>query len=303
MFLVFITAALLAMSPVGSAQDSSVGKPDPAAIKQAVAALQQARTSKDTAVRIAAIDTAAKIDADDVARQIGRTLYDKQSDVRKAALRALRYMSSKAALDQLLRAKTRMIKDVDLQESYYMALGQHGSTKALPVLVYRAWNPRNRKLLSARVSAIAHIRSPKSVAALVEIETKSSGRRRGRSAVLPGLELLVGIPYPKQRRGGPEVANWWQTVRSAKSVTAEPRGLPAKTLASYKRRWAAPGSGADAPKKGRKKKSGKGKRRRDEQETAARHSRAVQIASCTRTDPVSNSTLVSKTTSSETGST
>jgi len=249
------TLMFVALATVpGVAQDSK--KPGHEAIKKAMHGLFEAQAGKDVAAKVAAIRAAAAVDTDEVAKQIGRSLKDKEFDAREAALTALRYMKSKAALDALLRAKTRLTKDVELEENYLLALGQHANVKALPALIYRAADYRERKLLATRVAAIAHIRSIKSLEALIDIENKTSRRRGNRSQVVSGIELLVGVPYPKKKaRGGPEVAQWWQMVRAVKTVEPEPHGLSEREMARYKRRWAEPGSEKEPRRKRRARKN------------------------------------------------
>lgn len=262
-----ILLVTMALPAVLAAQQSATADPAAAANDK----LLQALRAKDPGSRIAAVRTAAKTDDDRIAKTIGKALRDKDASVQGAAIQALRYMQSKAALTQLLRAEKRFEKDPELGPSYYLALGQAGDERALTVLMHRAWDPETVDIFRARMMAAAHIRSTKSVKELDRLYNKFQPARAGgrrdvrlgayRKHLSKAMELLTGIEAPRETEAR---RAWWLEAKKVRSVTPEPTGLPARDLRSYEKLWAPPRAGSLEPRKRRQ-------RRRRQPPLASRH--------------------------------
>ncbi len=156
-------------------------------------------------------------------------------------MRALRYMRNDEAFKVLSKAAHRLSKDPEVGADYFLALGQHGREEALPILAKDAWDPRSAKLFKARMQAIAHIRSPRSLAVLVELDRKfRTYRHRGmHERIREAFELLVDERAPK----GPRyvVARWMKEKAKAGRVPPRPARLRPKRLKAYENLWRRPG--------------------------------------------------------------
>ncbi|GEM_PF-5716169 len=259
-------SALQGQDPRVESPKEEAGPQDPKKIpepREALALLEEARKTKDPAKRAGLVEHAGRRDDRLVARALGPFLADKEAAVRKAAILALRYMRNEEALKTLLKAAKRFEKDKETGPDFYLALGQQGREAAIPVLEYRAWNPQYGSLFRARIQALAHIRSRRSLKALERISRKF--RRHGwmLEQIKEAFELLVDERPPKGRKKGrrSEIARWIQKKVKEGKVAIEPRNLPRKILQRYERTWRRPGEkkdGGSGKKKRKARKKGGG---------------------------------------------
>ncbi len=222
--------------------------------KEALELLAKIKKEKLEDQQVELLEKAGRCDDAKIAAKIAPYLKDKRDELRIAAIRALRYMTNKKAFPSLLAAASQFEKDKVAGPEFYLALGQHANPKAIAKIIHRAWEPINKELFKAKIQALAHIRSPKTVAELEKLNRKFKSNRHGvnRREVLKAIELLIDEKMPKGNRT--ERMAW---VREAlkKPVPLEPKNLPKNYISAYKKLWQRPEEKAQekAKKKGKKK--------------------------------------------------
>ena len=231
-------------SLLGQAPD---GEQDAQAIKAAVAELVSIRKLKNPEERGAALKQAAKPDHSKVAHALAPFLKDRGRVVVNAALASLRYMKNEGALEELLKFARRrnVTKDPDLYKAALLAVGQHGSKKALPVLADDLWGPAAAGLFNIRVLSIAHIREKESVDTLIRLmrmgksgARKKAGLSGAQRIIAHGLFALTGH---KIEKGTPvEWKKWWASNRKSIEIAKTPSGLTEKESKRWLRMWTSP---------------------------------------------------------------
>ncbi|HHI80227.1 MAG TPA: hypothetical protein ENK02_09605 [Planctomycetes bacterium] len=234
------------------AKDSKV-KPAPTP-KEALELLRKLKKEKLEDLKVEMLEEAGRCDDPGVATKIAAYLKDKRDELRIAAIRALRYMKNKKALPLLLAAAGSFEKDKVAGPEYYMALGQQGDPKAIKTIIHRAWEPIGQELFNAKIKALTHIRSPKTVAELEKLNRKFRRNRYGarRREILNAIEILIDEQAPKGDRNK-RLA--WIREAPKKEVPIEPSKLPKNRINAYKKLWRRPDEKSQEEK-------GKGKKRR-----------------------------------------
>jgi hypothetical protein len=214
----------------------------PEALQAALKELEKGLSGKPEE-KVAAVRKAAKVDHEKIAAALARPLADKEPTVRKAAVLGLRYMKNPAALTSLLAAAERFREDAEVGPAYYMALGQHGDEKALPVLMDGSWNEKETRTFDARMSAVAHIRSNKSVEELMDLWNKTGRGKTGANFgprtqyVNRALRMLTG---QKELGTAEEWRAWWREHKDGFKVSAEPKNLGKSDQNAWKVLWSGP---------------------------------------------------------------
>jgi len=232
-------------------------RPDPAPEKPSKEALDafvkeiKAATKADPADLRDLLERALWMDDPAVARSIARFLEHTDAVVQGNAIRALRYQQNEKALDVLIWAMKRksIIKDDDANIAIILGVGQHGKKKGIAALTEGIARMRNKKILDARTTALAHIRRPEAIGAAIRM-IRMAGRRGGRKGggdrnrdrreprgIYLTLFLLTG-----ERLGSDPVAwkKWWDENRRGFEVSESPLGLTERQDRKWKRTWAPP---------------------------------------------------------------
>ena len=238
----------LALFVLAAATTAQQPKPEPVilapeTLQAALRELDKGLASPKLDERLAAVRKVGAIDHDRVAAAVARAFTDKETEVRKAAIQALRAMKNPAALTQLLGAAERFHEDEALAPTYFLALGQHGDEKALPVLLDGSWHDRDAKVFDARMTAIAHIRSVKSIEALLDLWNKTGKGRNGANFGRLTQYLnraLRQLTNQKDLETAEEWRAFWREHRDTFKVTPEPQGLGRADLNAWKVHWAEP---------------------------------------------------------------
>jgi HEAT repeat protein len=221
------------------AQSEPPSRVDPARCEVLAEQLDQAFAQRDPSLQVQAIREAAPHADAKLAKKIGRGLPNDDLEVQRAAVMALRFMTNKEALSQLLKARKTFDRNDDLGSAYFLALGQHGDEQALPVLLDGAFNSKTNAIFRARIQAVGHIRSVRSVEGLIELFGKASRGRNhnGNQAgeIFDALRLLTGYT---EARTADEWRKWWREHQSGFKVSEQPHGLNQRDLREYQRQWA-----------------------------------------------------------------
>lgn len=228
--------------------------PDPAA---AIERLQTTFADKDPGRALAAVEACGRIANDDVVKQVAKGLSHKEPLVQRAVLQALRHNSQPAALTALLAAagSEKLLADDKVAADYYLALGQKGDAKALPVLTKGLHVDRGSEVTGARILAIGHIRSPQSVAELMQMLKSGGGGRRGGGGnphmkdLRLALAALTGEDF-----GGDATAwiQWWADHDNGYKLPAHEGQLPKGLARTWETTWRDPASAPTKPAPGQR---------------------------------------------------
>jgi hypothetical protein len=243
--LLFLVA--LAPWPVAMAQATAT---DAAA---AVARLQKAIAGQDSEPALAAIEACGRIASDEVVKQLVRGLHHRDPVVQRDTLVALRHNPQPAALGALLAAagNERLFADDQVAAAYYLALGQKADVRALPILTRNLHVDRGSEAAGARILALGRIRSPESVAALVQLMRSGDGGRRGSRRGGHGhnphmrelrmaLAALTGEDHGQDES---EWLHWWAHHRDGFMLPAKEGELPRALARTWQAKWREPGNG------------------------------------------------------------
>lgn len=238
------------------AQDAEKTKVDPAA---AAAEIQEALKSKDPAAAAEVIAEKGRTADAAVVKAVAEGLHSKEAEVREAALAALRYNEAPEAFDPLLKLARdqKVMAEPQFAAKVYLALGQKGDPKALPVLAEDLTvDDGGSRVIQARVLAMGRVRNDQALEELMNFLVKG----RGRAAhpywreVNLSLAALTGLDL-----GGRDAwQEWWNEHRNEFKVEPKQPKLPPRVEAAWNAVWSAEGEG-EAPAKGKGKAGGRGK--------------------------------------------
>lgn len=213
---VLLTIAL--MSPVNEDKPG----PDPARVKAAVVELDKALKSGTKDEKLKAIQKDSEIVDVDVVRAIARAVADKELDVQRSAIEALRWMDHPAAVDELHAiAKNRrdLRKESTLFAALLRAIGQHGSKKSIDVLRDDVWTVLEASVIEARILGLGRIRATESVEALMEL-MKVAGPQRIQN-VMPHFRLALARLTGVDKGQSQELWQAWWSENKGKFKVAE----------------------------------------------------------------------------------
>ncbi|RMH01868.1 MAG: HEAT repeat domain-containing protein [Planctomycetota bacterium] len=260
MLLTSLLAALSALAAPAAPQDPApepaAEAPEPVDPAEAAARIKEVLKGKDYVVAAATLEELGSIEDKAVVKAVAAGLKSKDKLVKTAAIRALRYNPSSAALDELLkRAKDKsIIEDPELAVEYYYALGQHGDRKAVKVLADDLFSgAKGDKVAKARIAALGHIRHKDSVDELMGYMVSSGGRRRGGGGPRYQQDVrLALIVLTGEDHGTDSVAwlKWWGDHKNRLKISPEEWPLPsAKLQRQWQLLWATPQEKEEARKR------------------------------------------------------
>jgi HEAT repeats len=219
---------LLALSLSVAALPQSQTPSDAQRAKAAVAELEKAYKDGQSADRIKAIREHDQILDPQVIHQISRGLQDRDVEVQRAAIEALRFMNHPDALKDLENAAQKeepMRRDSEIYAELLKAIGQHGNPSSIPILKDCLWSVRDREVIRARLFGLAQIRTEASIDALITLM-----RAGGRMVIAPFMEdfrlalaMLTGVD---QGRSQDLWDAWWNDNRTKFKVDPKPPVLP-----------------------------------------------------------------------------
>jgi HEAT repeats len=210
--------------------------PDPKRVDEAVADLERAFEEGGAPERVAAMQRQAGVADARVVAWIGRGLRDREVEVRRGAIEALRFTAhpdALAALEELYRKDRGLRKDAETLTALLRAVGQHRSPSSIALLSEDVWGVEDHGVVQAHLFGLGHIRDPRSVEALM-----GAMKSAGRTEIQPFMEdfrlalmVLTGVDQgPSQDLW----IRWWNDNKRDLVVAEEEPALP-KMLAQ---RWA-----------------------------------------------------------------
>ncbi|GAB4138554.1 MAG: hypothetical protein Fur0037_04330 [Planctomycetota bacterium] len=238
------------LEPPAAKEQAPAPPQDPAAVLEQ---LKLAMASREPAIAADAIARLGRTKDVEVVKLVAKALAHKEPIVRKAAIAALRFNEHEKAFDALLHApRERLLADDDVAVDYYLALGQKGDPKALPILTQGLHIGRGSKVVKARVQAIGRIRTPQAVAELMQFlkSGKGGGRRGGGhnphlADIVLSLAVLTGQTFGNDANAW---IRWWADHDEGYKLPAESE-LGKKQGRQWQKLWEDGSSG----RKGRKK--------------------------------------------------
>ena len=190
----FLPTRITLSAPPGSAEASIAyetinGKPalsdaaDPEVLARALRDFESNWRRWTPGKKVEALRELARMGGPKVALALARRLRERSPQVREALVRALGDMKERAALPYLVRALGAARKDPAFFVLLCKALGRIGDPRAVKPLSKKilsgdAKTTEWRLMAQARISALASIRSPESVDALIKLLSMGGGRGR-----------------------------------------------------------------------------------------------------------------------------
>jgi hypothetical protein len=243
-------AALLLLAVPAFSQGAADG-PTPEEIKAAVAACKEGLKAKEPAERSAAIEAAAKVDADAVADEIAAGLRDKEDSVRAVAMRALGSMHSKDALKELHRAAKgadkKLQENAKLYATLLRSIGLHGDKSSVEVLAEDALKNLDAEVVRARIYGLGNIRDRAAVEKLLDMTNLGNPLPGEDSPFMPDVRVaLARLTGTDQTTNKSTWQEWWNKNKDGFKVSEAPPELPAELQRQWDEYWAS--NGGMAPK-------------------------------------------------------
>jgi hypothetical protein len=217
--------------------------PDPARVKAALVELKEAFAKPDAGPRLRAIEAAAPLADADVVDWIARGLRDKDLQVQRAAIEALRFNEHPRALDPL-HAQARQPaaqKDATGYAALLRAIGQHGSSASIAILTDGVWAVQDAGVIEARILSLGRIRTKESVKALIDL-TEVAGPNKIQP-FMPSFRLaLCALTGADQGASRDLWLAWWRENKDALKVAPEQGPMPKELERRWHRYWAPPGA-------------------------------------------------------------
>jgi hypothetical protein len=213
--------------------------PDPERVREAVAALELAHKSGESATLLAALELARDVAAPEVVDGVAKALKHKGREVRLAAtevLRHLKHPDAPAALEvHLAREKKALKDDHEFHALLLRALAQHGLEKSIDTLAEDVWSAPDHRVIRARLLGLANIRSDTALKAVMGLTTQA-----GKHKVQPYMDdVRTSLAVLTGEDEGQSLDEWWSWWNeSGKSFHVAPK-LPAKLPREVEMRWKA----------------------------------------------------------------
>ncbi|MBL8859668.1 MAG: HEAT repeat domain-containing protein [Planctomycetes bacterium] len=227
---------ILALAPLFALEEPV---PPPAQVKSAIAELDKAFKDGGTPERLKAIQQGSQVLDAEVIGRIAKGLRDKEADVGRAAIEALRFMNHPEATRALLDAakrEPRLKKNLDLYASLLRAIGQHGDASSIEVLTDDIWTTLEYPVLQARILGLGRIRTKASVEKLFDLM-----RSAGPYKIQPhmglfrtSLMVLTGVDHGTSSEAW---MKWWNQSRAKLEIEAKAAPLPKATQYAWDLYW------------------------------------------------------------------
>jgi len=213
--------------------------PAPERVERAVDDLHQAFKKGTAEDRTAAIQRNAGVVDGDVIAWIERGLRDKNVEVRRGSIEALRYMDHPGALralEQTYRRDRKLRKDKETFAVLLRAIGQHRSPSSVALLADDVWAVQDQAVLRARIYSLGHIRTKKSVQALLG-EMKSAGRQQIQPFMGDFRLSLMVLTGTDQGASQDRWLKWWNANKSKLEIAPEEPALPRREAKQWAYYW------------------------------------------------------------------
>lgn len=212
---------------------------DPAADAKAIV---EALKGKDAAAAAAAVKERGRTAHPDVVKAVAGGLDHKDPEVRKAALRALRFNEAPEATDELLKVakNKKALEEREFALEYYLALGQKGHPRCLPVLADNlVVDHGGNRVTQVRVAALGRIRDRKAVEEIMSFLVK--GRGFTQHPYIREANLALAVLTGEDLGGRDQWMAWWNDNKSTFKVSpAVPEDLPPRIARAWEALWMDP---------------------------------------------------------------
>ena len=219
-----------------------------AAVKELEAAFSKGKPEERAA---AIVSNQEVVDAQVVAWFV-KGLKSGDKPVRDAAAEALRFArhpDALSALQDALKRERKLGKDLEFLTRLTKCVGQHQSESSIELLADNVFQPREHRLIEARILALGNIRSRRACEELIGLM-----RTADRERVQPFMEAfrlaLMSITGVDQGLSQDAWMAWWNNSKSTFEPPRPAPPLPREMQRRWNYYW-----GLDAPK-GREKRRG-----------------------------------------------
>ena len=229
-----LLAAALFLSP-----PTQTSEPDPARVKEVVAELESALKRGDKDAKVRALEAAGRVPAPAVIKAVARGFKDKEHDVKRATILALRFSphpDALAALHRAFKSDRAIRKDGDLSGSILKAIGQHADPSSIKILTDDLFETRNYAAIKARILSLGRIRTKRAVEALLDLMKVTDQRTIDRYMGDFRLSLMILTGTDR----GPSSAmwhRWWQNNKKTFEVAPEHPPISKPQLIRWARYW------------------------------------------------------------------
>jgi hypothetical protein len=213
--------------------------PTPEEVKATIAALDKAWQEGTKEDRVAAVKRASEVVHADVIARVAKALRDKEVDVQGAAIEALRFMEHPNALDALHEAYRRETKLRDNEErgaTLLKAIAQHGQERSIALLAESPFETPSYTMTRARILGLGHVRSVKSVEALMAM-MQLTGRGKADAFMEDFRLALVLLTGADQGTSRELWQRWWNDNKKTFTVAPAEPELPAVLAMKWRNYW------------------------------------------------------------------
>jgi hypothetical protein len=239
-------AALLHLG-VLALQDARAKKPAPAPeeVAKIEAALDEAFRSREVQRMQSALEAAQAVPHPAVVRKVARGLADERPEVRLAALRTLRWLDHRDALEALHRVAKdrRLMKAPEQALAVLRGIGQHADPSSIPILAQDPFQLEDAWCLRARIFGLARIRTLDALEALLGIlaVTNAGSSQRRIQPRMDDMRLALSIVTGVDQGRSPELwENWWRENRRTFRIPADVPPLPKELRRDWDSFWGLP---------------------------------------------------------------
>lgn len=233
-----LAALVLAAAPAFAQDAAAPTGPTPEEIKAAVAACKEGLKSKEASERLAAVEAAAKVDADAVAAEIATAMRDKEDSVAAGAMKALGSMTSKDALKELHRAAKsadkKLLENGKLYGTLLRNIGLHGDKSSVEILGDDATKNLDAEVVRARIYGLGAIRDRASVEKLLDLTNLGNPLPGEDSPFMPDVRVaLARLTGTDQTTNKSMWQEWWNKNKNGFKVSE----TPAELAPDLQRQW------------------------------------------------------------------
>ena len=208
-------------------------------VKSALAELEAAWKSDSPAERVRALQAQGGVRDAEVVKLVARGLRDKEPDVQRAAIEALRFVAHPDALKELqaqAHDDKALRKDPLLRAALLRAVGQYGQASSIAVLAEEFAAPDDEHVLQARILGLGRVRTREAVEKLLEL-MKLVGPQR-LQMLMPDFRLaLLVLTGADQGLSQAAWQSWWSDNRAKWKIAETPLGLPKDLERKWKVYW------------------------------------------------------------------
>lgn len=219
--------------------------------KEAASRLDKAFQQAEAAVKIEAIGAVGTVAEASVVHALGKGLKDKDQDVVKATIEALRFNPNPAALRELesLAKAELQRKEAQTLPLVFRAIGQHGKNSSIDILSKDLFAVKDFQVGRSRLLALGNIRSKESVEAVIGLMRIAETEK-----VQPFMDdfrlTLMVLTGADQGASQPLWIRWWNDNKNGLKVAEKPAALPAEQQKRWDEFWGkAASAGKDAAPK------------------------------------------------------